>query len=54
MNLPAMHRKIFACPFCGCLTGVETPTGFILLKWVTCEECEREFLIENNQPKATA
>ena len=49
-----MHRKIIICPHCGQLATVETPMDFIFLKWVTCEECEREFLIENNQPRATA
>jgi transcription elongation factor Elf1 len=48
---PVMQWKVFTCPLCGQLTGVKTPMDFILLKWVTCEECNGEFLIENNQPK---
>jgi transcription elongation factor Elf1 len=51
---PAMHKKIFTCPLCGQQTGVETPLDFIFTKWATCEKCGREFLIENDQPRATA
>jgi transcription elongation factor Elf1 len=53
-SLPAMHRKIFTCTLCGQPTGVETQLDFIFMKWATCEKCEREFLIKNNQPRATA
>ena len=49
-ELPLMQRKVFTCPLCGEPTRVETPMDFIFLKRVTCEECGREFLIENNQP----
>jgi hypothetical protein len=50
-ELPVMQRKVFTGPLCEQLTGVETPMDFILLKRGTCEECNGEFFIENNQPK---
>jgi transcription elongation factor Elf1 len=41
----------FTCPYCSQETIVESPMGTIPKEHATCDECGREFLIENDVPR---
>jgi len=43
----------FTCPYCGRETMVQLPPEMetILMSRETCEQCGREFLIENDVPR---
>jgi transposase-like protein len=41
----------FTCPYCSRETIVESCLNPILKEYATCDECGREFLIENGVPK---
>jgi len=50
-ELPEFNERLFTCPHCGKETIVITPMSFLFAKRVTCNECGKEFLIENGKPK---
>jgi transcription elongation factor Elf1 len=41
----------FICPYCSQETIVEAPVGTTMRTYGTCDECGREFLIENDVPR---
>ena len=50
-HIPQMQPHEFICPHCGKMTIVMSPMDYIFAKRVTCNECGKEFLIENDKPK---
>jgi transposase-like protein len=47
------EERPFTCPYCGRETMVQLPPEMetILMSRETCEQCGREFLIENDVPR---
>ena len=41
----------FTCPYCSRETMVQSPMDTILIGRAICDECGREFLIENDVPR---
>jgi len=50
-ELPEFNERLFTCPLCGKETIVVTPMDYIFAKRVTCNECGKDFIIENEKPK---
>jgi len=46
--VPPFNAHVFRCPLCRDYTTVLSPLSFISLEVAVCENCGREFLIEND------
>lgn len=46
--VPTFNAHIFRCPYCKDYTTLLSPLSFIPLAQTECENCGREFLIEND------
>jgi transcription elongation factor Elf1 len=49
-TIPDFQDHPFTCPYCGKETIVESPMDTILMGRAICDECGREFQIENDVP----
>jgi transposase-like protein len=45
-----LHISPFKCPYCQGETVIVTPMAFVVMKRTSCQNCGREFLIENDKP----
>ena len=50
-TLPDFQDRPFTCPYSSRETMVKSPMETILMGRATCDECDREFLIENDVPR---
>jgi len=50
--VPPFNAHVFRCPYCKDYTTLLSPLSFISLEHAECENCGREFLIENDAAQA--
>jgi hypothetical protein len=50
--VPPFNAHVFRCPYCKNYTTLLSPHSFISFEKSECENCAREFLIENDMAQA--